>query len=189
AFNNGQGRPDGSYSSVEEIVLPRDSLGRFYIHPDSAFGPEEPAWTYSDPGRFYSPSYSGAFRMPNGNTLITEGTPGLIFEVTPGGEIVWAHSVGGQIGRVQKYPRDFLTFVAEPGPAPAPVFDPEPSIARDNLSLPETEMSSDRFSMTLFDASGRKVMEISPGENDIRHLTRGVYFVRTNGSSRKIVIQ
>jgi hypothetical protein len=30
-------------------------------------------------------------RLANGNTLITEGAPGRIFEVTSGGEVVWEY--------------------------------------------------------------------------------------------------
>lgn len=42
-----------------------------------------PMWT------FVSHYISGAERQPNGNTLITEGSNGRVFEVTPSGEIVW----------------------------------------------------------------------------------------------------
>ena len=34
---------------------------------------------------------SSARRLPNGNTLICEGDFGRIFQVTPGGEIVWEY--------------------------------------------------------------------------------------------------
>ena len=69
----------------------------------------EIAWEYrgDPPISFYSYHTSGSERQPNGNTLICEGAPGRIFEVTPGKEIVWeyvnpfmAHSgygVGGSI--------------------------------------------------------------------------------------------
>ena len=40
---------------------------------------------------FYSTYISGAQRLPNGNTLICEGVPGRIFEVTPQAEIVWEY--------------------------------------------------------------------------------------------------
>ena len=51
----------------------------------------EVAWEYrgDPPISFYSYHISGAERQPNGNTLICEGAPGRIFEVTPGKEIVW----------------------------------------------------------------------------------------------------
>ena len=53
----------------------------------------EVAWEYrgDPPISFYSYHISGAERLPNGNTLICEGAPGRIFEVTPAGEIVWEY--------------------------------------------------------------------------------------------------
>ena len=53
----------------------------------------EIAWEYrgDPPISFYSYHISGAERQPNGNTLICEGAPGRIFEVTPGREIVWEY--------------------------------------------------------------------------------------------------
>lgn len=50
--------------------------------------------------RFWSDIISGAQRLPNGNTLITEGVPGRLFEVTPAGTIVWEYMVPYS-GRVQ----------------------------------------------------------------------------------------
>jgi hypothetical protein len=38
---------------------------------------------------FFSPFVGSAQRLPNGNTLIDEGSDGRIFEVTPNGKIVW----------------------------------------------------------------------------------------------------
>ena len=42
-----------------------------------------------DCNRFYSPFISGMQRLPNGNTLITEGSDGRVFEVTKDHELVW----------------------------------------------------------------------------------------------------
>jgi hypothetical protein len=44
-----------------------------------------------DANRFYSPFISSAQRLPNGNTLITEGSGGRIFEVTAQHELVWEY--------------------------------------------------------------------------------------------------
>jgi hypothetical protein len=44
-----------------------------------------------DASRFYSPFVSSAQRLPNGNTLITEGSDGRIFEVTRNHELVWEY--------------------------------------------------------------------------------------------------
>jgi hypothetical protein len=52
-------------------------------------------WEYSVAGnesyRFFSHYVSSAQRLPNGNTLITEGADGRLFEVTTAGEIVWEY--------------------------------------------------------------------------------------------------
>jgi hypothetical protein len=51
----------------------------------------ELVWSYVSPAQFYSSNISGAQRLPNGNTLITEGAPGRMFEVTTDGKIVWEY--------------------------------------------------------------------------------------------------
>ena len=45
-------------------------------------------WEFSDPS-LSSPILSGAERLPNGNTLISVGTQGTIWEVTPDKQVVW----------------------------------------------------------------------------------------------------
>jgi hypothetical protein len=47
-------------------------------------------WSYAATG-FYSSNISGAQRLQNGNTLITEGAPGRVFEVSSDGTIVWEY--------------------------------------------------------------------------------------------------
>ena len=53
----------------------------------------EIVWSYQDspPYNFFSPYISGARRLPNGNTLITEGMFGRMFQVTPEGQVVWEY--------------------------------------------------------------------------------------------------
>ena len=50
----------------------------------------ELVWSYAGP-RFFGSNISGAQRLPNGNTLITEGPNGRLFEVTKEGQIVWEY--------------------------------------------------------------------------------------------------
>lgn len=89
-FNNGIGR---GYSSVDEIVPPVGATGNYALATGAAFGPGAPTWTYvgSPTSSFYSAEISGAQRLPNGNTLITEGVKGNLFEVTAAGEKVWQY--------------------------------------------------------------------------------------------------
>ncbi|NLC37982.1 MAG: thioredoxin [Clostridia bacterium] len=61
-----------------QIVWQYTPVEAGYVHP-------------VDSNRFYSPFISGAQRLPNGNTLITEGSGGRIIEVTPDHEIVWEY--------------------------------------------------------------------------------------------------
>ena len=90
-FNNGRGRGDGNYSSIDELVAPVDSKGHYQWQPEKPFGPEEPVWVYSAEKKhhFYSSFISGAQRLPNGNTLVCYGSKGIFFEVNTAGDEVW----------------------------------------------------------------------------------------------------
>jgi len=88
-FNNG-GTGDG-WSSVDEIALPITETG-CYLKPSHgiAWGPETVYWAYSADG-FYAPVVSGAQRLSNGNTLICNGTMGILFVTDPEGRVVWKY--------------------------------------------------------------------------------------------------
>jgi hypothetical protein len=92
-FNNGGRRPDGSYSSIDEYVLPLEDNGLYRRAPGKGFEPPQLVWSYSAPKKsdFYSSFISGAQRLPNGNTQICSGANGTIFEVTPDKQIVWKY--------------------------------------------------------------------------------------------------
>ena len=104
-FNNGGGRPDGDYSSVDEIVPPVDSSGYY-----EGYGPTAPLWSYTaaTPTDFYAAAISGAQRLPDGNTLICDGPNGYFFEVTSAGDLVWDYDHGDQATfRVTRYPSNY----------------------------------------------------------------------------------
>ncbi len=106
-FNNGEDRPEGDYSSVEEIIPP--------ILPDGTYTlglPLSPLWNYtsSPTTDFYASRISGAQRLPNGNTLICEGTEKYAFEVTPNGELVWDYNGPGRMFRFERYSPDYPGF-------------------------------------------------------------------------------
>ncbi|MEO0069102.1 MAG: hypothetical protein ABIK23_08260, partial [candidate division WOR-3 bacterium] len=52
-----------------------------------------------------------------------------------------------------------------------------PTIIRKVLFLPEVSAVRSYTGILLLDISGRKVMELQPGVNDVRHLAPGVYFI------------
>ena len=147
-FNNRIPSPDGDHSAVFELVPPTDSAGRYLVPDSAAFGPLEPAWVYMAPDRtsFHSFFISGAQRLPNGHTFITEGATGRFFEVTSTGETVWEYSTpysgpiaDSRAGRIAPYGVFRATKVAPEHPAlagrtlrplepqPAPVLPPEPA--------------------------------------------------------------
>ncbi|MBG81431.1 MAG: arylsulfotransferase (ASST) [Phycisphaerae bacterium] len=90
-FNNGRNRPDGAYTTVEEIVPPLLADGTYDLDSSGIYGPaaSEIVYIADLPTDFYAPFISGAERQPNGNTLICSGPWGEFFEVTPSGETVW----------------------------------------------------------------------------------------------------
>lgn len=76
-----------------------------------------------DASRFYSPFISSAQRLPNGNTLITEGSNGRIFEVTVDHEIVWEYVSPyrgkpplslNMVYRAYRYPYDWVPQLPRP---------------------------------------------------------------------------
>ncbi|MFM1997220.1 MAG: hypothetical protein RLZZ111_1607, partial [Planctomycetota bacterium] len=57
------------------------------------YGRAQLVWNYfaAQPSSFFAPIVSGAQRLANGNTLITEGTTGRLFEVTRSRALVWQY--------------------------------------------------------------------------------------------------
>ncbi len=133
-FNNGLGR---NYSSIDEFTPPLDSTGGYLRTAGAAFEPANFTWTYvaNPPSSMYAAAISGAQRLPNGNTIICDGTHGTFIEVTSSGEVVWkyicpvvttgpltqgdyipddpAHA-GEKLNavfRVYKYPPDYAAFI------------------------------------------------------------------------------
>ena len=73
---------------------------------------------------FYSQLISAAQRLPNGNTLITEGCFCRLFEVTPEKEIVWEYRAPfdevahPMIYRAYRYPYSYVPQLEEPTEVP-----------------------------------------------------------------------
>lgn len=68
-------------SRVVEINPTTKEIVWQYTAEDSGL----PVWT------FFSSFVSNAQRLPNGNTLITEGMQGRLFQVTPNGKVAWEY--------------------------------------------------------------------------------------------------
>lgn len=102
-FTNGG---DLEQSTVHEMALP-DALGQKSV--PNLTNPEI-LWSFTD-SELYSPKVSGAVRLPNGNTLITEGDYG-IWEVTKEGEVVWKFNSEGFFWRAYHYAKDDPAILA-----------------------------------------------------------------------------
>lgn len=78
-FDNGPHRLDHTFPFSRVIE----------VHPAT----KEIVWKYQEAilPDFFSPRNSNAQRLPNGNTLINEGSFGRFFEVSPDGEVVWEY--------------------------------------------------------------------------------------------------
>ena len=99
-------------SAVYEIIPPINQSGNYDIEVNEPYGPDDINWLHT--GDFHSLIQGGAFRLSNGNTLITATDNAYIFEVTSSNEIVWEYNFGSGdafIARAQKYPTYYLNGV------------------------------------------------------------------------------
>ncbi|MDP7289492.1 MAG: DUF1566 domain-containing protein, partial [Phycisphaerae bacterium] len=115
-FNNGQNRPAGQYSSIEEIAPPVDTLGNYSLDPSGVYGPGSPSWTYTaqTPTDFYANQISGAQRLANGNTLICNGPDGDFFEVDADGQTVWQYDHTASVFKIRRYGAAYPGFDGTP---------------------------------------------------------------------------
>jgi hypothetical protein len=122
-FNNGKGRSDGDYSSVDEFTPAVNSSGN-YTAPaaGAAYGPTAQTWTYNLDTSLYAERISGAQRLPNGNTLICSGTTGTFLEVNSAKTTVWSYTVANSpsIFRVTRYGTDYAGLPASVKPTSTP---------------------------------------------------------------------
>ena len=84
-FNNHHN--NNNSGAVIEIETPVDENGHYPIEDGEPWGPESFIMVYDDVD---TDMQGGAFRQPNGNTLITEGDYG-IWEVTNQKDVVWKY--------------------------------------------------------------------------------------------------
>ena len=135
-FNNGSGRPGGSYSSIDVITQPIGEDNLYVLDSNGIYGPDALSWQYTatPPGDLFAANISGAHRLENGNTLICDGPRGHYFEVDSAGSLVWDYvnpvvntgplyqgqeiptqgsaqnSTLNRTFRVHRYPTDYLGF-------------------------------------------------------------------------------
>jgi YVTN family beta-propeller protein len=102
----------------------------------------------------------------------------LVYVTSPSSGTLWLLPDSGDVGIA--------------GPAlrePMPRCEPTPTICRGVLLLP-SDLSVLPSDFALMDISGRRVMDLHPGSNDIRHLSPGIYFIREESArtTRKVIV-
>ncbi len=120
------GSPTGAKNALRDYsrVLEFDpiSLSIVWQHTPTEAGLVHP----TDSNRFYSPFISSAQRLPNGNTMITEGSGGRIIEVTRDHELVWEYISPywgrlfkmNMVYRAYRAPYDWIPQLARPEERP-----------------------------------------------------------------------
>ncbi len=93
--------------------------------------------------------------------------------------------VANEYGSSLSVIRDTTSLAVEVQDGPTALAKPAPTIIRSVLYLPLASSVEHRASSTLLDISGRKVMDLCPGANDVRALAPGVYFVRQASSMER----
>ncbi len=134
-FNNGLGRPEGNYTTIDEITPPLNGFN--YDIDGLSYGPESATVVYGKPtgeNFIFSQRISGSQRLSNGNTLICVGNSGRFIEVDDEGQREWDYVnpsgtfiveqgqdpplSSNSVFQAFKYPYDFSGFTdkqMEPG--------------------------------------------------------------------------
>ena len=97
-MTDGVGGPIGTYPNtfrsysriIEFDPITLDVVWE-YLQPNTTADLDGDGKTIGNERKFFASHYSSAQRLKNGNTLITEGNSGRIFEVTTENEIVWEY--------------------------------------------------------------------------------------------------
>jgi outer membrane protein assembly factor BamB len=104
-FDNGPHRVDETFPFSRVIEIDPKTSQIVWEYRDT------PVW------KFFSPRISNAQRLPNGNTLICEGSFGRLFEVTMEGETVWEYVnpyFGGSVNPAEQLNNVFRAYRYSP---------------------------------------------------------------------------
>jgi len=172
-FNNGVGRPSGSYSSADIISLPVNSSGTYItLSAGQSYPPNSPAMEYdlgptSTGGSFFSGNQGGAQILPNGNVLICNANNANYFELDQNNlQVLWEYDnpENGSTFKVNRYSPNYpgLQFLSlipmgtiESPPSSASSFcNVECSLTVDFNGLPVVTSSSAPLTLTGVPAGG-----------------------------------
>lgn len=105
-FNNGN---DDGTSDLIEFIPPLQADGTYEISETAPFEPVPGDYVFFyEQNGFHGDHLCGVYRLPNGNTIATDGPGREIREVNAAGQIVWQHTTSSPLMRAVKYPMDIL---------------------------------------------------------------------------------
>ncbi len=190
-FNNGDNRPGGDASSVDIINPPVDSLGNYSYTPGTPFGPTNLLWTHTCQN--YSNHLSGAQRLPNGNTLVIEGTSGHFYEIDPNGTEVWEYNTGSQCTRAYRYGPDYpgvaalLTGINYTETSQSVSIYPNPTSGLINIFNSNPENSTNEI--LVFNTLGKLVKQSNNNDNlDLSQLKNGIYIIKIINERNELLL-
>ncbi|MFO7676514.1 MAG: hypothetical protein R6X12_09390 [bacterium] len=174
-----------------------DARGYYWLAADST-GFAWLAWTDSLGQAVLASYHAGNFWARPETVALGQGLSHVRIAATPGGRAhcCWLAPSGG-LSSVHWATRQTMPGVEDAAGDGRGRTGYGPTIVRGALRLdanlghdPGSENRSGSCPAFLLDATGRRVMELQPGENDVRHLSPGVYFVRgqDTGESARLVL-
>ena len=104
---------------------------------------------------------------------------------------VWFDHAAGNPGRLRHASRlERPGIMDEYLQTPKPYLEHQPTIVHSVLILSKAVGGERSAVSELLDITGRKVIDLHPGVNDIRHISQGVYFIRfdTETITKKLII-
>jgi hypothetical protein len=121
------------------------------------------------------------------DTILSNWYPDIVVDSAGYVYVVWSHGPSN-IGEIWLATNAPLGIAEQPVQQPVGV-QPSATVIRGVLFLPKMGTAPTgtvpTFGPSLLDVSGRKVMELHPGPNDVSHVSPGVYLVREGGVSRE----
>ena len=109
-------RYSGNNSAVLEFIPPLQDDGTYYIEDGEPFGPSSYEWIKqaTNSFNFSTQMQGGSFRLPNGNTLITDCDSSTLYEIDNDGSIQFEYdypSNNSMIARADKYNPEYFDFI------------------------------------------------------------------------------
>jgi hypothetical protein len=116
------------------------------------------------------------------DTTVNSFYPDIAADITGHAYVVW-YEFDGALGTEWFSTNAPAGIAEETSNAELRAPNSSPTVVRGVLLLPEATSPNLQAPSCLLDVSGREVMDLKPGVNDVSHLSPGVYFLRSEPSA------